>query len=280
MLRRAPLALASLLVLALVAGCGKKDAGSTAGGATSDSLLSANPVEQPQGQMEGQTSAPAGESTAVAPAPGTQGSTPAPAASGTPSKSKGSSKGVTLKPKAGSGPSSSASAADVTVPGGTNLSITMGTALNTETAQPGQAWSGTLKEAITIGATAPFPAGSTVSGVIESMRPAAKGERAMMVLRVTSIEANGHTHSISATADSLVAGSTRARNVGAIAGGAAAGALIGKALGGSGKSAVIGGILGGAAATGAVAASKGYQVDVPAGKDLVFHVDHDTKVKL
>jgi hypothetical protein len=155
----------------------------------------------------------------------------------------------------------------------------MGTALTSETATVGQEWIGQVAEAVTVGSMAPFPAGSMVHGVVAAVKPAAKGDRALLILRVTSIESNGKTHEISATADSLVAGSTRTRNVGAVAGGAAAGALIGSAVGG-GKGALIGGLLGGAAATGAAASSKGYQVSVKEGAEMVFKVDHDTKLKL
>jgi hypothetical protein len=115
---------------------------------------------------------------------------------------------------------------------------------------------------------------------LEVEERAEKGSRAFLVQRVTSIEANGRTNEISATADSLIAGSTRKRNIGAIAGSAAAGALLGKAVGGSNKGALIGGLLGGAAATGVVANTKGFQVELEKGKELVFHVDHDTNVKL
>jgi hypothetical protein len=87
-------------------------------------------------------------------------------------------------------------------------------------------------------------------------------------------------HSISASSDSIIAGSTRSRNVGAVAGSAAAGALIGRAVGGSAKGALIGGLIGGAAATGAVANTKGYQATVKEGSELHFKVDHDTKLKL
>ena len=130
-----------------------------------------------------------------------------------------------------------------------------------------------------MGSMAPFPSGSVVHGVVASVKPAQKGDRALLVLRVTSIAATGKTHEITATADSLIAGSTRTRNVGAVAGTAAAGALVGSAIGG-GKGALIGGLLGGAAATGAAANSKGYQVTVKEGAEMVFKVDHDTKLKL
>jgi hypothetical protein len=264
----------SLLCLALaLAGCGKKAEQPAAGGSASDSLLAASPVEQPQGQIPPQANV-----TTPAPEPtGTTAPTPTRSSTGRPAehspRHSHESQGEPAEHR-------QAQSQSVTVPAGTSLTITMGTALNTETAKGGDPWSGTIKEAVTIGSAAPFPVGSTVAGVVEAANGAAKGDRAFIVLRVTSISANGRTHAVSATADSLVAGSTRKRNVGAVAGGAVAGALLGRALGGSGKGAVIGGILGGAAATGVVAGSKGFQVDVPQGKDLVFKVDGDTRVEL
>ena len=93
------------------------------------------------------------------------------------------------------------------------------------------------------------------------------------------VEANGKSH-ISARPRQHHRGSTRTRNLGAIAGSAGAGALIGRAIGGSGKGALIGALVGGAAATGAVAKSKGFQATVKEGVELVFHVDRDTKLTL
>jgi hypothetical protein len=258
-LRRSLVAFAMLLALAsLSAGCGQK-ADQSAGTATSDSLLATNPIEQPEGGIEPQASVPQ--------------ETPAPAETPAPKPAPKPAQKPAPAPKA-------PVAATTTVPVGTPIKIGVDVALNTETSHVGDAWSGSVKEAVTIGSTAPFPAGSVVHGVVEAVAPAEKGSRAFFVLRITAIESNGAMHEISATADSMIAGSTTKRNVGAIAGSAAAGALIGKAIGGSGKGAVIGGILGGAAATGAVVASKGFQVEVKPGQEIVFHVDSDTKVKL
>jgi len=252
---------ASLVVLALAAGCGKK-ADQAATNASSDSLLATSPIEQPQGQIQPQTGTEAGGSTTnPAPAPSSQG-TPRP---------------VHRTPKPGGAP---APAPGIEVAAGTPVKISVDVALSSETAQPGQSWEGTVKEAVTVGSSAPFPAGSVVHGVVEGVAPAAKGDRAFLVLHVTSIESNGHSVEIGATADSIIAGSTRKRNVGAIVGSAAAGAVLGKAIGGGGKGAVIGGLLGGAAATGVVAHSKGFQAEVEKGKEMVFRVDRDTRVRL
>ncbi len=248
------------LAVAIVAGCGQKPADQASSSVSSDSLLAASPIEPPQGQLQPQTDfqpqATPGTTPTPAPTPKPRTETPAP------------------KPK----PAPAAPSA--TLAAGTGVKVTMTSSLTSETAQVGQEWSGAVSEAVTVGAMAPFPAGSTVHGVVDGVLPAERGGRAVLVLRVTSIEANGKSHNISATADSIIAGSTRARNVGAVAGGAAAGALIGRAVGGSGKGALIGGLIGGAAATGAVAKSKGYQATVKEGAEITFRVDHDTKLKL
>ena len=263
--RRVSFASFATLALLLAAGCGggQKAAQNSTTGASSDSLLASSPIEPSQGQLQPQTNVP----PTPAPTPQKTEVTPAPQPKATPPPQ--------AKPK----PKPAPETPSAVVSAGTGVKITVGTALSTETATVGQEWIGQVAEAVTVGAMAPFPAGSVVHGVVAAAKPAVKGDRALLILRVTSIEANGKTHEISATADSLIAGSTRTRNVSAVAGGAAAGALIGSAVGG-GKGALIGGLLGGAAATGAAANSKGYQVTVKEGAEMVFKVDHDTKLKL
>lgn len=266
-LRHSSLSVLALLALVLATGCSKKTADNLPSGASSDTLLASSPVETPQGELQPQSDFPQEPEATEPPAPVETPKAEAP-------KAKPKSKPAT--PAAPPAPA----APTATIAAGTGLKISIGGAISSETATIGQEWRGSIQEAVTVGNLAPFPSGSVVHGVVDGVKPAQKGDRAVLVLRVVSIEANGKTHAISATADSIVAGSTRARNVGAVAGGAAAGALIGRAVGGSGKGAIIGGILGGAAASGAVASTKGYQATVKDGASLVFHVDQDTKLKL
>lgn len=256
----------AVLVFVSVPGCAKKaEQASTT--TSSDSLLSTNPVEQPQGNMtpateyQGQTS------------PNPPATTPQ-----TPSTSTTRTKKTTTTHHPAPPPAAAPSNPGVTVPAGTGVNVTVEAKISSETAHAGDAWTGTVKDPVVIGTAAPIPAGSTVSGVIEEVRPAQKGERAMLMLAIQSVTVNGKTTPFSAVSDSLVAGSTRARNVGAVAGGAAAGALIGHAIGG-GKGAVIGGLLGAGAATGGVAATKGYQVTIDEGSALMFHVTHSVAIR-
>ncbi|MEO5988163.1 MAG: hypothetical protein ABIU54_08930 [Candidatus Eisenbacteria bacterium] len=254
--------LALVALLGLLASCAKKadDTSMTA----SDSLLSASPIETTDGLQPDTTFQSQPEPT---PEP-----IRTPIASAPPRR-------TTARPRPTPRPVPVADNG-VTIPAGTAVKVGVDARVSSESATVGSSWSGTVKDAVIVGSMAPFPAGSIVHGVVEGVQPAAKGSRAFLVLRMTSIEANGRSQTVHASTDSIIAGSTRARNLGAIAGTAAAGALIGKAVGGGGKGALIGGLLGGAAATGTVAASKGYQVVLKEGTELVFRVDSDTRLRL
>ena len=256
-MRRTLVFLLSLSLLALTVSCARQQDTAQQDSAV-DSLLASNPTEQTSGDLTPQTDyqePPAPEPTPPAPAPTRTTSKPKPAAP----------RPSTPAP---------AQAPSLTVPSGTAVKVAVAARITSETAQPGDTWTGTVKEPVVVGDRIAIPAGSPVTGVVTGVLPAAKGSRATLVLAVKSVEVNGKTRAMSAGTDSIIAGSTRARNLGAVAGGAAAGALIGKAVGGSNKGALIGGLIGGAAATGAVAASKGYQAEVKEGAEMVFTVNN------
>ncbi len=251
------LIIAALLAGTALAGCSGQKAEQASETAT-DSLLAANPIEDNAGDITPQEEFQQPEKPAEEPPPAPK-PKPRPAPKPTP-------------PPAPVNPG-------VTVPAGTALAVTVSTQLSTENVQPGDTWEGTTTAPLVIGNKAPIPAGATVHGVITGAKGAEKGERAFLVLAVQSVSFEGRDVTIGATTDSIIAGSTRARNLGAIAGGAAAGALIGKAVGGSGKGALIGGLIGGAAATAGVAASKGYQVVLKEGTELTFNTTKDVVIK-
>jgi len=259
MRRSIPIFSATLLLIG-AAGCGsgQKQASQES---SVDSLLASNPTEQtsgnitPQQEYQQQPEAPPATASVVKPAstkPKTTVSKPVnhAATATTPHEDPG-----------------------VTLAQGTALKVKVGVHVTSETAQPGDTWTGSVQEAVVVGDRVVIPAGSSVTGVVSGAKAAEKGSRAVLVLSVRSVDVNGKSYPVSATADSLIAGSTRARNVGAVAEGAAAGALLGKAIGGGGKGALIGALVGGAAATGAVASSKGYQVEVKEGAEMTFTVN-------
>jgi hypothetical protein len=242
----------TLAAIVTLSGCGAKQTANEST-ASSDSLLASNPVEQPSGSITPQSdfsqqqSPPATSEPAAKPASQKPHTTPSEKPA--PAKSPG-----------------------VKVEAGTALNISVDTQVSSETANVGDTWTGTIKENVIVGDRVVFPAGSVVSGVVTEALPAEKGKLARLGLGVTAVTVNGQKTAIEAGTESIEAGSPRARNLGAIAGGAAAGALIGRAVGGSGKGALIGGLIGGAAAGTAVAKSKGYQVVIKEGTAITFNV--------
>ena len=168
-------------------------------------------------------------------------------------------------------------AASSSVQSGTKINVSLGSNVSSETASVGDRWHGTVTENVTTH-NGTIPAGSNVDGVVTGVLGAKRGSRAMVELGVRNIQVNGHSTAIAATSEAVIAGSPRARNLGAIAGGAVAGALIGKAVG-DGKNGAVGGLIGGAAATGVVARSKGYQVVLPEGTVMSFTVSQTVAMR-
>jgi hypothetical protein len=172
------------------------------------------------------------------------------------------------------GGSSEPVAARITIPSGTSIEVTLNTSLSSKEANVGDSWSGTVATA-----REGIPAGSAVQGTVTGAKPAKKGDRAMLDLGLRSITIDGQEVSVHGGTEPIIAGSPRARNLGAIAGSTVGGALIGKAVSGSTKGAVIGGVVGGAVATGVVAKSDGYQVLLKPGITLVFVTSEQVAVK-
>ena len=161
-------------------------------------------------------------------------------------------------------------AAELTLPSGTSIDVTLDTRLTSETASVGSVWSGSVRNALVVDGKTVVPAGSSVAGTVTSVKPARKGDRAMLDLGLTSISVDGHSYRVGGTTEAIIAGSTRARNLGAIAAATAAGAVIGHQVGKSDKGTIIGGLIGGGAATGVVSQTQGYQVVLKEGTPLTF----------
>lgn len=167
------------------------------------------------------------------------------------------------------------SSSTVTVPSGSAIEVTLGTALSSETAGAGTAWSGTVltgREGI--------PAGSSVAGTVTGVKPAKKGDRAMLDLGLSSITIDGRRYPVRGSTEAIIAGSTRARNLGAIGAATVAGAVVGHQVGKSDKGTVIGGLIGAGAATGVVSQTQGWQVVLKTGTPITFTTNQSMAVRL
>lgn len=250
-------ALVGLLVALAAAGCGaRQDQAGDTPSTSRDTLLAGTP-------------APGSDAPDASINPTLPVETPAspPPATAPPRTTPGASKPAAPKPAPG-----------VTIPAGTALEVTLEAELSSEFAKAGDPWTGTVKEPLVVGTAAPVPAGSRAHGTVLAVRAAEKGKRAYVVLRLDRIEADGRTLGLKATTDTLWAGSTTTRDVGAVAGGAAVGALIGKVVGGN-TGAVVGGVAGGTAAGVGVVTAKGYQSRIEPDKPVAFHVREEQVVR-
>ncbi len=118
-----------------------------------------------------------------------------------------------------------------------------------------------------------IPAGAEARGtVVESRRSSGPEEEAILVLRVSSIQANGGQRAIDATVESASlrssSGDSGQRTAATIATGAAAGAVIGRILGGDTRSTVVGAAVGAAAGTGIALTNRDGHAVLPRGSEV------------
>jgi len=126
------------------------------------------------------------------------------------------------------------------VPAGTAIDVRLNQTIATDNMSRGETWTGTVNSAVVTRGGVAIEAGTPVEGTISSAVQGTHSTPAQLTLTLRRI--NGR--SVFAQAEPIVAGSQRAHKMGAVLGGAAAGALLGHALGHHGAL----GALGGAAA--------------------------------
>jgi hypothetical protein len=151
------------------------------------------------------------------------------------------------------------------VAAGTALPITLEQALSTKTAQPEQAVAARLAEDVVVEGDVLLPAGSEVLGhVVTAVRSGRVKGKARLVVSFDQVRVEGKTYRIDATGFDVTAGSSKGKDAKIAGGAAAAGVLIG-AIADGGEGALKGGLIGGAAGGAAVLATRGVEVELPAG---------------
>ncbi len=133
------------------------------------------------------------------------------------------------------------------VPAGTPVTVRIESHLSTEHAGRGEEWSGVVARPVVVDDRVRIPAGSPVRGVVTDAAEGTHHSHAHLSLALREVRVHGETRELRTSRETIVAGTHRAKKIGAIAVGAAAGALVGHAIGGH---ALLGGALGGAAGYG------------------------------
>jgi hypothetical protein len=148
---------------------------------------------------------------------------------------------------------------------GTELVVTLETAVSSDKSRAEDLVVGKLAEPIRSGERIVIPAGSEVRGhVLAAQRSGKVKGLARLAVAFDRIEVKGKTYRIEASPIDVTAQKQKGRDAKIIGGAAAVGAIIGGIKDGGGGAAK-GGLLGGAAGTGAVLLTRGQEVEFPAG---------------
>ena len=256
-----PIRIIGVLLFALILGVGLSACSKKADTDVSTTMPEENPATT-QESPEPSTSQPPATTTTTT----TTTNTPA----GTKSSTKStSSKSTRVVP--------AAETRTVSLPAGSSFDVVMTTPVATKTSNVGDKIEGTLVQAL----VAPdgqviANQGAIVRGEISELTRATKSraeeDRASLKFAFTSIETVDGEKSLSTTVTNsegkMVAGSTTKRDALVIGGSAVAGAILGKIIGKNTKGAVVGAFGGAVLGTGAMMASKGHELEVPAGSKV------------
>lgn len=160
----------------------------------------------------------------------------------------------------------------VFIPEGTELTLTLASAVSSATNNEGDAVLAKLAEDVKVGEKIVAPAGSEVRGrVTAAVRSGKVKGRARLALAFDTIVVKGKESPIAATGIDITADPTKKKDAAIIGGGAGVGAIIGAIAGGK-KGAAIGATIGAGAGTGTVLATRGKEVELPAGQALAIQL--------
>lgn len=167
----------------------------------------------------------------------------------------------------------------ITVPAGTQLSIRINDELNSETAQVGDVFHGSVSTPVTVDGRTVIPTTADVEGRVVDVKSAGRFKgQSDLVIELTSLRMNGKSYQISSDRWSKQ-GSGRGKATAAkVGGGAAVGAILGGIFGG-GKGAAIGAAAGAGAGTGVSAATKGQQIVLKPETVLSFQLQSPITVQ-
>lgn len=171
----------------------------------------------------------------------------------------------------------------LTIPSGTTLEVRNNEAIDSETAQPGQAYSGVVARDIRDSeGNVAIPHGSSATLVVRSASGQGKFQgQSDIVVDVASVNINGREHRLetSGVAERGQQGVGKNKRTAEFAGGGAAlGGILG-AIAGGGKGAAIGLLAGGAGGTAAQAATRGKAARIPPETLLRFRLEAPVQIR-
>jgi hypothetical protein len=150
----------------------------------------------------------------------------------------------------------------------TALPLELLTALSSETARIETPVRARVRQSVVVEGYTAIPSGTVLTGHVTDVAASGRVQgRARLAFTFTEAEVDGARTDLRTTPLVFEAEGTRGEDATKIGAGAGIGAVIGGILGG-GSGAAKGAAIGGAAGTGAVLATRGREVSLPAGSDL------------
>jgi hypothetical protein len=250
----------SLLLAASFMACSKKDQSQNQPPATTASDTSSAQSSQPAGNMS--QSQPNGNMSQSQP----------PASTPAPQQQMAQAPASTPPPPPPPPP-------PLVIPAGTSVIVRMGNTINTKTANPGDAFTGTLAHSIAVNGVVAIRAGAGVAGtVVDAKSPGRFKGEGYLSIALTSINVKGVPTRIQTSAYAQTLKGKGKRTGAFVGGGAGGGALIGGIAGG-GKGALIGGLVGAGAGTAGAAFTGNKELTVPAESVVTFKLRNSITVQ-
>jgi len=162
------------------------------------------------------------------------------------------------------------------VPAGQELDVRLQTPLSSETATREMRFETVTAAAVTQDGNVLIPAGSRVRGVVTDVKRPGRVDRVgSLTLSFDQIEVRGRTYPVRGMATQVFESGGIRDEAGTAGVGAGAGVIVGGLLGGL-KGAVLGAVIG---AGGAVAATEGKDINLPAGAIVRIRLDQPVNVR-
>ncbi len=161
----------------------------------------------------------------------------------------------------------------VTIPAGSNISVRLIDAIDSEKSQMGQSFRATLDSPLSDEqGNVVIPAGYDVTGKLTDVKSAGRfAGQSAVVLELTRLSVGSRSYALQTNTYERHGGSRGKSTAAKVGGGAALGAIIG-GLAGGGRGAAIGATVGAGAGTGVSAATKGQQIVLPSETVLNFQL--------
>ena len=206
--------------------------------------------------------------------------TPAtPAAADAPSAARGTAPAAPAAPPAPA-PPPPPRFREVTVPAGTQLPMTLDTALASDASAVEDPVRASLRRDVVVDGVTVLPAGAHARGVVTSVQRSAKVKgRASLAFRITSVTVDDEAYDIATSSVARQAEGTKKKDATKIGIGAGAGAVVGAIVGG-GKGAAIGTAVGAGTGTGVVMATRGDEVRLAAGTPVTVTLSEPVIVRV